>query len=211
MLLFTAAIVLAISGCSSTSPPPGIAPVTPFDLARYEGRWYEVARLDHSFERGMTDVSATYQRQSDGTVQVLNRGFDTGKNDWRQAEGKAKFTGDKNTASLKVSFFGPFYGGYHVAALDADYQWALVVGQTAATSGFCRAPGSCRPPCAGSSSPVPRRWHRHPALIWVTTTARTRSHEQRRRRFAHCHHRRGPGRPVVRAGPAAGGAHGACV
>ena len=128
MLLFTAAIVLAISGCSSTSPPPGIAPVTPFDLARYEGRWYEVARLDHSFERGMTDVSATYQRQSDGTVQVLNRGFDTAKNDWRQAEGKAKFTGDKNTASLKVSFFGPFYGGYHVAALDADYQWALVVG-----------------------------------------------------------------------------------
>ena len=128
MLLFTAAIVLAISGCSSTSPPPGIAPVTPFDLARYEGRWYEVARLDHSFERGMTDVSATYQRQSDGTVQVLNRGFDTGKNDWRQAEGKAKFTGDKNTASLKVSFFGPFYGGYNVIALDSQYQYALVSG-----------------------------------------------------------------------------------
>lgn len=128
MLLFTAAIVLAISGCSSTSPPPGIAPVTPFDLARYEGRWYEVARLDHSFERGMTDVSATYQRQSDGTVQVLNRGFDTGKNDWRQAEGKAKFTGDKNTASLKVSFFGPFYGGYNVIRLDDKYQYALVSG-----------------------------------------------------------------------------------
>ena len=128
MLLFTAAIVLAISGCSSTSPPPGIAPVTPFDLARYEGRWYEVARLDHSFERGMTDVSATYQRQSDGTVQVLNRGFDTAKNDWRQAEGKAKFTGDKNTASLKVSFFGPFYGGYNVIKLDDDYQYALVSG-----------------------------------------------------------------------------------
>lgn len=128
MLLFTAAIVLAISGCSSTSPPPGIAPVTPFDLARYEGRWYEVARLDHSFERGMTDVSATYQRQSDGTVQVLNRGFDTGKNDWRQAEGKAKFTGDKNTASLKVSFFGPFYGGYNVIKLDDKYQYALVSG-----------------------------------------------------------------------------------
>ena len=68
------------------------------------------------------------RRQSDGSVRVLNRGFDVGKNDWRQAEGKAKFTGDTNTASLKVSFFGPFYGGYHVAALDADYQWALVVG-----------------------------------------------------------------------------------
>ena len=128
MLLFTAAIVLAISGCSSTSPPPGIAPVTPFDLARYEGRWYELARLDHSFERGMMDVSATYQRQSDGSVRVVNRGFDVAKNQWRQAVGKALFTGDANTASLKVSFFGPFYGGYHVAALDADYQWALVVG-----------------------------------------------------------------------------------
>lgn len=128
MLLFTAAIVLAISGCSSTSPPPGIAPVTPFDLARYEGRWYELARLDHSFERGMMDVSATYQRQSDGSVRVVNRGFDVAKNQWRQAVGKALFTGDANTASLKVSFFGSFYGGYHVAALDADYQWALVVG-----------------------------------------------------------------------------------
>lgn len=128
VLLVSTALVLALVGCSSTTPPSGITPVTPFDLARYEGRWYEVARLDHSFESGMTDVSATYQRQSDGSVRVLNRGFDVGKNDWRQAEGKAQFTGDTNTASLKVSFFGPFYGGYHVAALDADYQWALVVG-----------------------------------------------------------------------------------
>jgi apolipoprotein D and lipocalin family protein len=127
-LVLSAFLLFALTGCSSTTPPPGIAAVTPFDLARYEGRWYEVARLDHSFERGMTDVSATYQRQSDGSVRVVNRGFDTDKNDWRQAEGKAKFIGDANTASLKVSFFGPFYGGYHVAALDADYQWALVVG-----------------------------------------------------------------------------------
>ena len=109
-------------------PPQGIVAVSPFDLARYEGRWYELARLDHSFERGMMDVSATYQRQSDGSVRVVNRGFDVTKNQWRQAVGKALFTGDANTASLKVSFFGPFYGGYHVAALDAGYQWALVVG-----------------------------------------------------------------------------------
>ena len=128
VLLLAVSFVVALVGCSSTTLPPGVTPVTPFDLARYEGRWYEVARLDHSFERGMTDVSATYQRQADGSVRVLNRGFDTGKNDWRQAEGKAQFTGDANTASLKVSFFGPFYGGYHVAALDASYQWALVVG-----------------------------------------------------------------------------------
>ena len=99
-----AVAVLALSGCSSTRPPEGITPVTPFDLARYEGRWYEVARLDHSFERGMTDVSATYQRQADGSVRVLNRGFDTGKNDWRQAEGKALFTGDANVRNVKAFF-----------------------------------------------------------------------------------------------------------
>lgn len=127
-----AATVLA--GCSFTKPPDGITPVTPFDLARYEGRWYEAARLDHPFERGMTDVSATYQRLADGSVRVVNRGFDTRKNDWREAVGKAVFTGDVDTASLKVSFFGPFYGGYHVAALDADYQWALVVGPD---RGYC--------------------------------------------------------------------------
>ncbi|HNZ90459.1 MAG TPA: lipocalin family protein [Acidovorax sp.] len=127
-LLLTAALVLAVSGCSSLSPPAGITAVSPFDLARYEGRWYEVARLDHGFERGMTDVRATYQRQADGSVRVLNRGFDTGKGAWKQAEGRALFTGDAQTASLKVSFFGPFYGGYHVAALDAGYQWALVLG-----------------------------------------------------------------------------------
>ena len=118
----------ALAACASTSPPPGIAPVTGFELTRYEGRWHELARLDHSFERGMTDVSATYQRQSDGSVRVVNRGFDTEKNAWREAVGKALFTDDVGTASLKVSFFGPFYGGYHVAALDAGYQWALVVG-----------------------------------------------------------------------------------
>ena len=77
VLLVSTALVLALVGCSSTTPPSGITPVTPFDLARYEGRWYEMARLDHSFERGMTDVSATYQRQSHGSVRVLNRGFDT--------------------------------------------------------------------------------------------------------------------------------------
>ena len=128
VLLASLRAAAVLAGCASMQPPQGLAAVSPFDLARYEGRWYELARLDHSFERGMTDVSATYQRQSDGSVRVVNRGFDVAKNQWRQAVGKALFTGDANTASLKVSFFGPFYGGYHVAALDAGYQWALVVG-----------------------------------------------------------------------------------
>lgn len=120
--------VAVMAGCANTSPPPGVEAVTPFDLQRYQGRWYELARLDHSFERGMTDVSATYTPQADGSVRVVNRGFAAAPGQWREAVGKALFTGAPTTGSLKVSFFGPFYGGYHVAALDPDYRWALVLG-----------------------------------------------------------------------------------
>lgn len=123
-----------LAGCASTSPPPGVSVVTPFDLQRYRGRWYELARLDHAFERGMTDVSALYVPQPDGSVRVVNRGFDSAKAQWREAVGKALFIGAPTTGSLKVSFFGPFYGGYHVAALSPDYLWALVVGPTL---GYC--------------------------------------------------------------------------
>jgi len=117
-----------LAGCMSTSPPPGVTAVQPFDLERYQGRWFEVARLDHRFERGMTDVSATYSVQTDGSVRVLNRGFDVATGQWREAVGRALFIDEPTTGSLKVSFFGPFYGGYHVAALDPDYRWALVLG-----------------------------------------------------------------------------------
>ncbi|WP_284466774.1 lipocalin family protein [Diaphorobacter nitroreducens] len=120
--------VAVMAGWANTSPPPGVKAVTPFDLQRYQGRWHELARLDHSFERGMTDVSATYTPQADGSVRVVNRGFAAASGQWREAVGKALFTGAPTTGSLKVSFFGPFYGGYHVAALDPDYRWALVLG-----------------------------------------------------------------------------------
>lgn len=121
-------VLVGLSACSTT-PPDGITAVTPFDISRYMGKWYEVARLDHSFERGLSDVSAQYQAQSDGSVTVINRGFNTKKSEWKEAVGKAKFIGDTQRASLKVSFFGPFYGGYHVMALDQkDYRWAMVVG-----------------------------------------------------------------------------------
>ncbi len=120
-------IALAITSCS-TAPPVGIHPVKPFDLNRYLGTWYEIARLDHRFERGLTDIQAVYSLRDDGSVKVLNRGRQTENGEWREAEGRALFTGSANEASLKVSFFGPFYGGYHVAALDPQYQWALIVG-----------------------------------------------------------------------------------
>lgn len=117
-----------LGACTSANPPPGVEAVSPFDLQRYQGRWYELARLDHSFERGLSNVSATYTPQTDGSVQVLNRGYSAEKGAWSEAIGKAKFTGAPTTGSLKVSFFGPFYGGYHVVSLDSDYRWALVVG-----------------------------------------------------------------------------------
>ena len=125
--LATALIPLFLSACA-LGPPSGVTPAENFSLDRYLGTWYEIARLDHSFERDMSDVSARYSRNADGSVRVLNRGYDTRKDAWRDAEGKALFIGASTTGSLKVSFFGPFYGGYHVAALDPDYRWALVIG-----------------------------------------------------------------------------------
>jgi apolipoprotein D and lipocalin family protein len=130
LLITLGTLILAttLTGCS-TAPPTGRTSVTPFEVNRYLGKWYEIARLDHSFERGLTDVSATYSLKSDGSLEVINRGFNTKKNEWKSATGRALFTGNQNQGSLKVSFFGPFYGGYHVLALDqTGYQWALVSG-----------------------------------------------------------------------------------
>lgn len=118
---------LCLMACS-TSPPLGVHPVKPFAVDRYLGTWYEIARLDHRFEEGLTDIQATYSLETDGSVKVLNRGLQISNGQWREAIGKALFTGKRDEGSLKVSFFGPFYGGYHVAALDPDYRWSLVVG-----------------------------------------------------------------------------------
>lgn len=122
-------VVICCAAC--TGVPKGIEPVSDFNLDDYLGRWYEIARLDHSFERGLTRVTAEYVRRSDGGITVTNRGFDAARSEWREARGKAYFLGDPATGSLKVSFFGPFYGGYHVIALDRKgYQWAVVSGPT---------------------------------------------------------------------------------
>lgn len=123
----TVLVWLSLAACS-TLPPAGIQPVSGFDVQRYSGQWYEIARLDHRFERGMSDVSARYTPQPDGSVAVLNRGYDTAAGRWKQALGRALFNADPATASLRVSFFGPFYGGYHVVALDPAYRWAMVAG-----------------------------------------------------------------------------------
>jgi len=116
-----------VSGC--TGIPDGVEPVRPFDIQRYKGEWFEIMRLDHSFERGLTNVTATYTLRNDGSVAVLNKGFDRKSCRWKEADGRAVFQGTPDTASLSVTFFWPFAGGYHVAALDQqDYSWALIAG-----------------------------------------------------------------------------------
>ena len=119
-------LVLLLAGC--TGIPEGVHPVTGFEPDRYLGTWHEIARLDHTFERGLAGVSATYTRRADGGLDVLNRGYDAAKGEWQEARGRAYFLDGPAVGSLKVSFFGPFYGGYHVFALDPSYRWALVAG-----------------------------------------------------------------------------------
>jgi apolipoprotein D and lipocalin family protein len=118
-------ISLVVSAC--TGLPDGIEPVDEFDINRYLGKWYEIARLDHSFERNLSNVSAEYSLRDDGGVKVINRGYLKSKGKWKEAEGKAYFVGKPDEAYLKVSFFGPFYGSYVVFELDKDkYQYAFV-------------------------------------------------------------------------------------
>lgn len=109
--------------------PEGVRPVEGFELERYLGKWYEIARLDHSFERGLTRVTAEYSLREDGGVRVINRGFSAAKQEWNEAEGKAYFVAGEDQAYLKVSFFGPFYGSYVVFELDREaYQYAFIAG-----------------------------------------------------------------------------------
>ena len=120
-------LLILLTGCVAI--PQGIEPVRGFDVSRYLGTWYEIARLDHPFERGLEKVSAQYSLRDDGGIDVLNRGYDPRAGVWKQVRGRAYFVGDPQTGRLKVSFFGPFYGGYNVIDLDRkDYAHALVCG-----------------------------------------------------------------------------------
>ena len=127
-LLAAALLPFVLIGC--VSAPEGVEPVGDFELDRYLGTWYEIARLDHSFERGLQRVTANYSLCEDGEgVRVINRGFNVSEGEWEEAEGKAYFVEDRNTGFLKVSFFGPFYGAYIVFELDqAGYEYAFVSG-----------------------------------------------------------------------------------
>ena len=129
---FTLSLSLLLSACVGV--PEGITVVDKVEPAKYLGTWYEIARLDHRFERGLEKVTASYTKRDDGGIQVINGGFNTKEQKWEQAVGKAYFVDAPHAdgtypGKLKVSFFGPFYGGYNIIELDKPgYNYVMVCG-----------------------------------------------------------------------------------
>jgi apolipoprotein D and lipocalin family protein len=120
-------ILLFLNGCLGM--PEAVKPVNEFEISKYLGKWYEIALLDHSFERGLANVTAEYSLNKDGGVTIKNRGFSQADNEWREAEGKAYFVNSDDEGYLRVSFFGPFFGSYVVFGLDKEnYQYAFISG-----------------------------------------------------------------------------------
>ncbi|RUO39366.1 hypothetical protein CWE15_09595 [Aliidiomarina taiwanensis] len=105
---------------------PVVNPIQNFQAERYAGTWYEVLRLPHSFEKNLTQVTAEYRLNNDGTIEVTNRGFHSKKGRWQTAIGLAKPVAGLN-AGFKVSFFWPFTGGYYIAELGSQYEYAVIV------------------------------------------------------------------------------------
>lgn len=126
--LMAVAGIFLLTSCSSI--PKGATAVKPFDKDKYLGKWYEIARFDFRFERDLNNTTAEYSMNPDGTIKVDNRGYNYKTNEWKQAIGKAKFAKTPDVAMLKVSFFGPFYAGYNVIALDEEYKYALIAGSS---------------------------------------------------------------------------------
>ncbi|WP_375748118.1 lipocalin family protein [Vibrio sp. HN007] len=115
-----------LTGCLGM--PENLSPVTNFDGERYMGKWYEVARIDNRFERGMSNVTAEYTLLENNKISVVNRGFLDKEGEWKKAEGIAYFVDSAQEGYLKVSFFGPFYSSYVVFELGDDYDYAFVSG-----------------------------------------------------------------------------------
>lgn len=123
-----AAILAAALLAACVGKPDNVTPVAHFDSARYLGTWYEIARLDHGFEQGLSRVTAVYSLREDGGIKVVNRGYKDADAVWKEALGRAYFVQRPDLGYLKVSFFGPFYGAYIVFDLDQDYRSSMVSG-----------------------------------------------------------------------------------
>lgn len=116
-----------LSSCA-VGIPKGATAVQNFDSKKYLGKWYEIARFDFRFERGLNNVTATYSMKDNGNIKVDNKGYNYEKKNWSQSTGEAKFVGSENEARLKVSFFKPIWAGYNVIDMDENYTYALVAG-----------------------------------------------------------------------------------
>lgn len=122
------AVAVALNAACRVSIPAGAKAVKPFDGEKYLGKWYEIARLDFKYEKNLTYVTANYSRGEEGMIVVDNRGYNYVSKEWKQSVGKARFVRDPQVGRLKVSFFGPFYSGYNVIAVDENYRYTLVAG-----------------------------------------------------------------------------------
>ncbi|MGZ8241112.1 MAG: lipocalin family protein [Methylobacter sp.] len=122
-------LLIGVLLSSCTRIPEGVKPVENFEINRYMGTWYEIARLDNHFERGLDNISATYTLRADGGIDVLNQGWNPQTGEWEKAEGKGYLIEQADKGRLKVSFFGPLYGAYNIINLDKeDYAYSMVTG-----------------------------------------------------------------------------------
>ena len=164
--LTKAILVLSLAlatGCVS-GPKVDNAPVAALDLNRYLGEWYEIARFDHSFERGVEQAKANYSLKDDGTIEVVNSGIKNGKP--KTAIGKGTKT--DTPALLRVSFFGPFYADYRVMMIDEDYTYALVgSGGADYLWILSRTPGLSETAKSELLAEAQRRGYDTGKLIWV--------------------------------------------
>ena len=160
---FATFAAVVVAGCV-TAPKVDNTPVAVLDLDRYLGEWYEIARFDHSFERGLENCKANYVLRADGGVDVINTGVKDGKP--REARGKAKKT--DLPGLLRVSFFGPFYADYRVLMIDSDYTHALVgSGGADYLWILSRTPSIDDAAKSALLSEAKRRGYATSALIWV--------------------------------------------
>lgn len=129
-LLLLAAVAAGTTLYNLLKPVKSSVPVVQgFQKDKYLGSWYEIARMDFYWEKNLKNVQASYSSNDDGSIRVNNQGYDMLKEKYKQSIGRAKFIRSEEEGALKVSFFGPFYAGYNVVMLDADYRYALVFGE----------------------------------------------------------------------------------
>lgn len=126
-LILATILLVFMCNCNSQDKMIDKSVVKELEIEKYLGKWYEISRYDHSFERGLVGVTAFYSLRDDGKIKVVNSGYkNTLNGEKSEAVGKAKIPNPNVPSKLKVSFFWIFYGDYFVLELDKDYQWAVI-------------------------------------------------------------------------------------